>query len=137
MMHSIWAVLGILSGGIFVHFTGKFNPVAEKKILSRGLIIAATMYILFALIWGSAKWVGVETLGVLLYIPFIILGKRHHFAWIGFGWLLHPAWDFGLHFFGAGKGVAPMWYVTSCITFDILVAAYIFYKVIKLKKVQP
>ena len=46
-------------------------------------------------------------------------------------------WDSGLHFMGAGKDVAPMWYVISCITFDILVAAYIFYKIIKLKKGSP
>ena len=33
--------------------------------------------------------------------------------------------DAGLHLRGAGAGHAPEWYVLACLSFDLLVAAYV------------
>jgi len=39
---------------------------------------------------------------------------------------LHPVWDFGLHYIGPGREVGPWTYAIACLTFDWVVAAYVF-----------
>ena len=41
------------------------------------------------------------------------------------GWMAHPVWDIGLHWFGKGTTFTPTWYAIACASFDWLVAAYI------------
>ena len=45
--------------------------------------------------------------------------------WIVAGWALHPLWDVGVHFLGPGRSFAPETYTIACLSFDLLVAAYI------------
>jgi len=62
----------------------------------------------------------------------VAFGTLGLFGWKGsakrlaLGWLLHPVWDFGAHHLGSGRSFAPLSYVFACITFDWVVAAYIF-----------
>jgi hypothetical protein len=39
-------------------------------------------------------------------------------------WALHPAWEVALHHFGPGHAF-PHAFATTCLSFDLLVAAYI------------
>jgi len=54
-----------------------------------------------------------------------LLGLRGSPYWLAAGWALHPLWDVGLHYIGPGHSFAPMTYAIACISFDLVVAAYI------------
>ena len=45
--------------------------------------------------------------------------------WLAAGWAIHPLWDVVLHYLGAGHAFAPEAWAISCVSFDLLVAAYI------------
>jgi hypothetical protein len=55
-----------------------------------------------------------------------LYGWRGSPYWLALGYLLHPLWDFGVHHIGPGWTFAPPPYVIACISFDWVVAAYIF-----------
>jgi len=126
MNYTLFGLLGILAAVAFIAYGKKINR--EKSVLSSGLVIAAIVYIFFAFFWGDAYWIGIETLGVLLYSTFYFLGKKYDFRWVGLGWLLHPIWDIVLHLQGEGSAIAPEWYAVACLTFDFIVAGYILWK---------
>ncbi len=66
-----------------------------------GLLIAALIYVVFAIVGGNVRDVLVELAGV-----------------VAFGWLVHVGWDVFMHH---GTYV-PSWYPMTCIGFDVLVA---------------
>ena len=45
--------------------------------------------------------------------------------WIAAGWALHPVWDVAVHYFGPGNSFAPWPYTIACLSFDLIVAAYV------------
>ena len=45
--------------------------------------------------------------------------------WLAAAWALHVLWDYPLHYFGPGHACVPESYAIACISFDLLVAAYI------------
>ena len=127
----LWLVIGLVGGTCLLYLARKNNKRKEKLILGVGLLIAALIYLGFALVWGNWKWFGIETLGVIGYGVFFYLGKRFHFAWMGVGWFLHPLWDVVLHLNGPGEQIVPAWYALACVSFDVLVGTYIFYRCFK------
>jgi hypothetical protein len=118
----IWLVVGVLLGLMLIFYVQKRK---EKNILAIGLIVAALIYVCFALIWGDIEWLFIELLGVMIYGVFYLLGTRFSYIWIAVGWMAHPLWDVFLHLQGPGYFVAPEWYAVTCISFDFIVAAYI------------
>jgi hypothetical protein len=54
-----------------------------------------------------------------------LLGLRSSLWWIVVGWTLHPLWDVGLHYLGPGRLFAPETYTIACLSFDLLVVAFI------------
>ena len=63
-----------------------------------------------------------------LFVTLAWLGLRQSAIWLAIGWAVHPAWGAFLHMRGPGATFAPAWYVVACISFDILVAAFILFK---------
>ncbi len=120
-----WLVAGALAGAWYIWFASKGHTGRERKAYSNGLLIAAAIYLLFALIAVDAAWLGVEALGVVAYGTFVWLGRRFSFYFVAAGWLLHPIWDVGLHLRGPGRHVAPDWYAIACVSFDVLLAIVI------------
>lgn len=89
-------------------------------------MVAAAIYVVFAAFGGASPgWLLVETMGVAFYSVFAVLGMRRSRLWLAAGWAAHPAWDGGLHMAGHGAAFSPAWYVVACISFDLLVAAYV------------
>jgi len=125
MYYIICVFVGLILGSLFIVIARKLSPNGEKVFLAQALWIAALIYIGFALAWGDMYWLGIESLGVLAYGIFAYLGYRYSAIWVGLGWLVHPLWDAVLHLYGAGHAIAPDWYVIACISFDVLVGAYI------------
>ncbi len=120
-----WLVAGALGGIGYVRFAGKGHAGRERKAYANGLLIAAAIYLLFALAAGDAVWLAVEALGVLACGVFVWLGRRVSFQLVAAGWLLHPIWDVGLHLLGPGRHLAADWYAIACVSFDVVVGVAI------------
>ena len=124
MLIALWLVLGLVLGTAFVFFA---RACGERSVFAYGLVVAALIYVAFAL-FGSAdsRWILIEVLGVLVYGVFAALGLFRSRQWLALGWSVHPVWDLGLQLIGGGSAFSPAWYAAACISFDLLVAAYIF-----------
>ena len=118
-----YAAIFIVVAVLLSRFT---SEIVWRSFLVLFLFIAAGIYIVFALRAGeSALWVVVETVGVAIFGGMALLGLRGSLWWIGAAWALHPLWDVVLHYLGPGRPFAPETYTIACLSFDLLVAAYI------------
>ena len=99
--------------------------ILAAVMIPLSLTVAAVIYVGFAAVGGSATWILYETAGVAVFSAMARLGMRRSPIWLAAGWALHPIWDAALHLQGSGATLAPEWYVVACISFDLLVAAFI------------
>lgn len=127
MQVALWLVLGLVLGAVFVALA-RWRAHAERQILAVGLVVATFVYVVFAAVSAPVSWTGIELLGVAVYGIAAWRGARGSAWWLVAGWMLHPVWDVGLHLMGAGSAFAPAWYAVSCISFDLLVAAYVAWR---------
>jgi hypothetical protein len=97
-----------------------------RTALATGLFAAAGAYFGFAIVGPVSRiWVLIELLQVIAFSTMGLRGWKGSAKWLALGWVLHPVWDFGVHYLTPGRNFAPLAYVFSCITFDWVVAAYI------------
>src|ERR1044071_7216414 len=103
------------------------KDIMGRTLLATALFAAAGAYFGFAVVARPrAIWGLLELLQVVAFGTLGLLGWKGSAKWLALGWLLHPVWDFGVHHLGTGRSYAPLTYVFACITFDWIVAAYIF-----------
>lgn len=118
----LWLLLGVALALPYVAYA-RHHARSMRLIYGAGLIVAACIYPLFALAAGaSSNWLGVELTGVALYGAMALAGMRGSGWWLVAGWLLHPLWDLGLHYWGPGAHLVPAWYALACLSFDFVVA---------------
>jgi hypothetical protein len=118
-----YAAIFIVVAVLLSRFT---SEIVWRSSLVLFLFIAAGVYIVFALRAGeSTFWVVGELVGVAIFGGMALLGLRGSLWWLVGAWALHPLWDVGLHYFGPGRSFAPETYTIACLSFDLLVAAYI------------
>lgn len=122
LFFSFWFLAGLVAAYPF-HVTIRRLPV-DKVVSFMGylLLVAAIIYLGFALLWGDAFWFLVEACGVPFYGVFFWLALNRSPYWLALGWLLHPLWDAALHLLGPGHEVAPSWYAIGCLSFDLAIA---------------
>jgi hypothetical protein len=102
------------------------KDIVGRSLLAAVLIVAAAVYIVFAVRAGEgAYWVVGEVVGVGIYGAMALRGLRGSLLWLAAGWALHPVWDVALHYFGPGGSFAPASYTITCVSFDLMVAAYV------------
>ena len=58
MNNALWLVLGLFFGAVLIMYARKYRAKGEKIILAKALIVAAIIYVLFAIIWGNTTWIG-------------------------------------------------------------------------------
>ena len=103
------------------------SDVAGRTLLATVLFAAAGAYLGFAFKESLLRgWVLIELLQCVAFGTLGLYGWRGSAKWLALGWALHPIWDFPLHYLGPGRSIAPWTYAVACITFDWVVAAYIF-----------
>lgn len=129
MMQLLWLFIGLLSVVPLLLMAHRETNIGALNTLGIGLVVAALLYVVFALIWGDTAWVLVELLiGVTIYGAFFWLAKRFSALWLAAGWALHTLWDMALHLYGIGTHIVPEWYAWACVSFDLAVAAYIYWR---------
>ncbi len=122
-MSAIQLLLGAVLAVPFVLYVRSRR--GEDPIYAQGLVVAALIYVGFAVAAGAGAGALVtEIIGVLLFGAVAWLGVRRAALWLAAGWAAHVGWDLLLHPL-AGSGYAPAWYVRACVGFDLAVAAWI------------
>ena len=122
MIIEIELLVGILLAFGFVRWA-RAQPDGGRLVYTIGLVVTALIYLAFAVIGGgSARSLGLEVLGVLLYCGAAMAGYRWSAALLALGWALHVLWDVSLHLEGAGAAYTPDWYPWGCVSFDLVVA---------------
>ena len=105
------------------------SDLVARTLLATVLFAAAGAYFGFAFAYEGRllrPWVFVEVLQCIAFGTLGLYGWRGSAKWLALGWALHPIWDFVVHYLGPGRSFAPFNYAILCITFDWVVAAYIF-----------
>ncbi len=123
-------LFGIVIASILFYFGIKLYPKSHLSIWSTGLIIAAVIYCIFALIGKNYDWLSIEFLGVILYSIPALLSKKYSKYWLVLGWALHVLWDVVIHHNGH-PGFVPYWYPGVCIGFDLSIAGAIIWSIRK------
>ncbi len=125
MLYLAWLLLGAVLAALFIAVGHRAKFLDFKISMAIGLVVAALIYVGFALAWGGPQWVLIEALGIPLYGAMAWLGLRKSPIWIAVGWLLHMPWDLFVHYIGPGFHVAPEWYMFACFSFDLIVGGYL------------
>jgi hypothetical protein len=119
-------------GGALTVLVAYFFERFTRQILAAVLLIAALFYIAFALRGGAGSlWLAAELIGVLLYGGMAVRGVRGSPWWLVAGWALHPVWDIALHHAGPGRAFAPESYTIPCLSWDLVVAAVVAYRIVR------
>jgi hypothetical protein len=118
--------LGFALGALLVFYARRGERAREAPVFALGLVVAAVIYIGFALANGApVRSLVLESLGVLPFGLLAWLGLRRSQLWLALGWAAHTAWDLGLHAWAGAPAFVPSWYPVVCTSFDLLVAGYI------------
>lgn len=113
------AVLALATIWLFKQF-----PVwAEYTAWCVALIVAAFVYVGFALGRADAPWTMIEAAGVV-YGAAAIAGLLFSSWFLAIGWIAHVLWDLALHT-GPSAHFVPEWYPVACLTYDVIVGVYI------------
>lgn len=121
----IWLAIGLILGLGLLVFARRREHADEHRLLGAALVIAAVIYVPFALLWGNLYWIFIELAGVALYAVMVWFSYAYSPYWLALGWLIHPVWDISLHLKGPGTDLVPEWYAIACVSFDVLLAVYI------------
>lgn len=124
-----WLFSGLVLGWIFLAFA-RSRGRNERYVYAFGLVVAALIYLVFALFGSNPVWWIIEVTGIVLYGVFAWLGLRYSVIWLSAGWFFHLFWDAGLHLAGSGSDFVPASYAMLCISFDLLVSVTIIWRFI-------
>lgn len=117
--------VGLALGALFILYARKGRG-RESLVFAVGLVVAAVIYIGFALGHGAPpRSLLLESLGVVPFGLLAWLGVRRSEGWLALGWAAHVAWDLGFNWGAGAPPFVPSWYPVVCTSFDLLVAGYI------------
>ena len=122
MLFSVLA--GAVLGALFVLLADSRTSLGEVRLLALGLVVAALLYVGFALARADGRWLALEVIGLALFAGLGWLGLRVSLWWLALGWVVHVGWDVGLHLDRTQPVVGP-WYPLACIGFDLVVAGFL------------
>jgi len=119
-------VAGIVLAVPVLVLARRFGAREEVRVYAASLVIAAVIYVGFALVGGAGqRWTLIELAGLVPFTAFAWLGLRSSLGWLAAGWVAHAAWDTGLHLVAGTPEFVPGWYPVVCIGFDLLMAGFI------------
>ena len=124
-MTVFWLLLGWLLAVPYVAFGWRLPRDRGLAWWSAGLVTAASVYVVLALLDVRLGHAALEASGVVTFGGTALWAARQRLGWmLALAWALHPAWDLGVHL-GLGIG-APAWYVWACLSFDVITGGAIW-----------
>jgi hypothetical protein len=127
----IFPVLGALFGAGFV-FLARWSGLKVRQILAYGLIAACFVYVaLSGRSDNPAVWLGFEMTGVAIFGSAALLSMIGSLWWLAAGFALHPVWVIVFHYVGAGSAFVPKEYSLANAAFDLTLAAYLIYEILR------
>lgn len=100
-------IIGIFLAIILVLIGRKFNPLGIVSTWCLGLIAAAVIYVVFAIVGQNFEWVKIELLGVLFYGVMAWLALKKSVLFLSLGWALHVFWDLLLIYVNSEMIICP------------------------------
>lgn len=123
-------VAGLGLGLALIRYTRARPWRRELRILAIGLVVAAFVYVALAVTGGASEdRVALEVGGLLLFGGVAWAGFARWPVVLALGWAAHVFWDVLLHVEGAGATYTPAWYPPLCVSFDLVVAGTILWRV--------
>jgi len=129
-MFTRYLIGGAINGAVLIIAAFLLSRFAGDRygraLLVIFLFVAVGAYVGFAVgAEASGLWQLAQIGHVLVLGAMGLLGLRGSPYWLAAAWALHVLWDYPLHYLGPGHAFAPESWAVSCISFDLLVAAYI------------
>ena len=123
----IEGAIGGLVLSVIAFLLSRFTKdIVGRTLLATVLFAAAGAYFGFAVTAPVSRiWLLIELLQCIAFGTMGLIGWRGSAKWLALGWALHPIWDVVVHYIGPGT-FAPWPYAIACLSFDLVVAAYIF-----------
>ena len=128
-------IIGIVAAAFLLFLYRNLPTKKSISLWENGLIIAAIIYVVFAIIGRNWTWLPYEIMGVGIYGVAVLLSRKFSPVWLGIGWVLHVLWDLLLHPNGH-SGYVPDWYPGVCLGFDLMIGGYVFWLLFKRKKLR-
>jgi hypothetical protein len=122
MLDVIALPAGLASAWAYVAYARRFGD-RQLQVLASGLVAAALIYVVAALVSGATEVVLLEIVGAAVFGLLAALGLRRASWWLAVGWALHVVWDLAAQL--ADEPVLPLWYAITCLAFDLVVATAI------------
>ena len=132
---TLYIAIGVMSAAGSVYISKSiFSPRGEQIFFGLFLIPIAGFYLAFAAHFGDTDAWRFESMAVIVFAVFGLVGTRVAVALI-VGYLLHGVWDavheFNAHIGGSllGPGQTtsvPLAYGFFCATYDLLMAIYFY-----------
>lgn len=118
-------LIGAVLGAALVALAEWRGRERAAVVYGVGLVVAAIIYVGFALVGGASDWIETEIGGALVFSAVVVLGVRRFPSLLAAGWALHVGWDVFLHI-DTGADFVPGWYPQLCVGFDLVLAGAIF-----------
>ena len=91
----------------------------ERVFYPTLLIVIATYYVLFAVMGGSARALGLEIAAASAFSIMAVLGFKRNLWLVAGAMVGHGVFDFVHHWFIKNPGM-PLWWPGFCLTFDVV-----------------
>jgi hypothetical protein len=106
---------------VFARLTGLDRDRAFYPTL---LIVIALYYILFAVMGGSARALGAESIQLVVFTVIAVVGFRSSLWWVAAGLVGHGVFDFFHGALVSNPGV-PAWWPMFCGAADLVLGAFL------------
>lgn len=120
---------GAAAAAVLVLVARLLERERELAVYAVGLVVAALIYVGFAVAAGGEGW-PLEAGGLVIFSLLAVLARRLPWS-LALGWALHAGWDVALHgtllpgAATAPSAPAPSGYPALCVGFDLLLAVYV------------
>ena len=117
-------IIGIILCTIVIIFLESVKSLDKKLFGALTLVGIAFIYIGFS--WTELRSLIIVTISIVPFVALAYYGQTKSFNLIVLGLLLHGVWDV---VFPRFSSVVPVGYDIFCLTADVILAAYFYFRV--------
>jgi hypothetical protein len=118
-------LLGIAGAAVLCGIAWLLPAERGLDLLAVGLAVVGAVYLGSALNDGRLRLQLLEGGVAVFFLVLALVGLWYAPLVLAAGWLLHAVWDYFHHPHPLGAPVAAHWYPLACLSFDVLVAAFL------------